>query len=115
MPGTLAVSPVAGQNRVELHVEMSSVTDLMLIVERVKRVFDLNADPATIEAALSGDPRLRGLVQARPGLRVPGAWDGFGAGSARDPRPAGLGPRGNHPRRQARGAPGGRSSARRGV
>ena len=43
VPGTLAVSPVAGQNRVELHVEMSSVTDLMLIVERMKRGFDLNA------------------------------------------------------------------------
>jgi AraC family transcriptional regulator of adaptative response / DNA-3-methyladenine glycosylase II len=77
VPGTLSVSPIAGQNRVELRVEISSVTNLMLIVERVKRVFDLNADPATIEAALSGDPRLRGLVQARPGLRVPGAWDGF--------------------------------------
>jgi AraC family transcriptional regulator of adaptative response / DNA-3-methyladenine glycosylase II len=77
VPGTLAVWPIAGQNRVELHVEISTMTDLMCIVERVKRVFDLNADPATIEAALSGDPRLRRLVHARPGLRVPGAWDGF--------------------------------------
>jgi len=76
-PGTLAVSPVAGENRVELRVEMSSVADLMRIVERVKGIFDLNADPGTIEAALSGDPRLRRFVRARPGLRVPGAWDGF--------------------------------------
>jgi AraC family transcriptional regulator of adaptative response / DNA-3-methyladenine glycosylase II len=76
-PGTLAVSPVAGENRVELRVEMSSVADLMRIVERVKRIFDLNADPGTIEATLSGDPRLRRFVRARPGLRVPGAWDGF--------------------------------------
>jgi AraC family transcriptional regulator of adaptative response / DNA-3-methyladenine glycosylase II len=77
VPGTLTVLPIAGQNRVELHVEISTMTDLMRIVERVKRVFDLNADPATIQAALSGDPRLQRLVNARPGLRVPGAWDGF--------------------------------------
>jgi AraC family transcriptional regulator, regulatory protein of adaptative response / DNA-3-methyladenine glycosylase II len=75
--GTLAVSAVAGQNRVELRVESSSVHGLVRVIERVRRIFDLNADPATIEATLSRDPRLRRLVRSRPGLRVPGAWDGF--------------------------------------
>jgi AraC family transcriptional regulator of adaptative response / DNA-3-methyladenine glycosylase II len=40
-------------------------------------VFDLAADPDTIGAHLSLDPKLAPLVAARPGLRVPGAWDGF--------------------------------------
>jgi AraC family transcriptional regulator of adaptative response / DNA-3-methyladenine glycosylase II len=40
-------------------------------------VFDLAADPDTIGAHLSLDPVLAPLVAARPGLRVPGAWDGF--------------------------------------
>ena len=47
------------------------------IIARVRRVFDLAADPELISAHLAEDPRLAPLVAARPGLRVPGAWDGF--------------------------------------
>lgn len=47
------------------------------IIAKVRRVFDLAADPAIIEAHLSEDPDLAPLVAARPGLRAPGAWDGF--------------------------------------
>lgn len=47
------------------------------IIARVRRVFDLTADPAAIGAHLSEDPRLAPLVAARPGLRAPGTWDGF--------------------------------------
>jgi AraC family transcriptional regulator of adaptative response / DNA-3-methyladenine glycosylase II len=47
------------------------------IIARVRRVFDLAADPDTIGTHLALDPVLAPLVKARPGLRVPGAWDGF--------------------------------------
>lgn len=47
------------------------------ILERVRRVFDLDADPLAIGAALAADARLRPLVAASPGLRLPGAWDPF--------------------------------------
>jgi AraC family transcriptional regulator of adaptative response / DNA-3-methyladenine glycosylase II len=50
---------------------------LLSVVERVRRVFDLGADPLQIVAQLRADPRLRPLVTARPGLRLPGAWDPF--------------------------------------
>jgi AraC family transcriptional regulator of adaptative response / DNA-3-methyladenine glycosylase II len=40
-------------------------------------VFDLSADPVLIGAHLGQDPALAPLVAARPGLRAPGAWDGF--------------------------------------
>jgi len=43
----------------------------------IRRVFDLAADPAAIGAHLARDPTLAPLVTVRPGLRVPGAWDGF--------------------------------------
>jgi 3-methyladenine DNA glycosylase/8-oxoguanine DNA glycosylase len=43
-------------------------------------MFDLGADPAVIGAVLSQDPLLAPLVAARPGLRVPGAWDAFELG-----------------------------------
>jgi DNA-3-methyladenine glycosylase II len=50
------------------------------ITARLRRVFDCDADPAAIVACLSRDPVLAGLVAARPGLRLPGAWDPFETG-----------------------------------
>ena len=47
-------------------------------LQRVARdAFDLDADPSVIDAALSADPALAPLVAARPGIRVPGTFDGF--------------------------------------
>jgi AraC family transcriptional regulator of adaptative response / DNA-3-methyladenine glycosylase II len=40
-------------------------------------VFDLASDPVAMAAQFSADPVMASLVRARPGLRVPGAWDGF--------------------------------------
>jgi AraC family transcriptional regulator of adaptative response / DNA-3-methyladenine glycosylase II len=47
------------------------------IIARLRRVFDLAADPQAIAAHLSEDPLLAPLLAAWPGLRVPGAFDGF--------------------------------------
>lgn len=80
--GTLLVEPggpggpgAGGTLRVTVRVP--ELGALPRIIARVRRVFDLGADPETIGAHLSEDPRLSPLVAARPGLRVPGAWDGF--------------------------------------
>jgi AraC family transcriptional regulator, regulatory protein of adaptative response / DNA-3-methyladenine glycosylase II len=43
----------------------------------LRRQFDLAADPLSIAAHLGADPVLAPLLKLRPGLRVPGAWDGF--------------------------------------
>jgi DNA-3-methyladenine glycosylase II len=43
----------------------------------IARMFDLHADPKKIGADLAADPWLAPLVEAVPGLRVPGAWSGF--------------------------------------
>jgi AraC family transcriptional regulator of adaptative response / DNA-3-methyladenine glycosylase II len=45
-------------------------------VERVRRLLDLDADPDAVAAVLGRDPLLGPLVDAMPGLRVPGAVDG---------------------------------------
>ncbi|MGU3287424.1 DNA-3-methyladenine glycosylase family protein [Methylobacterium mesophilicum] len=50
------------------------------IAARLRRLFDCDADPVAIAACLSRDPALAGLVAARPGLRLPGAWDPFETG-----------------------------------
>jgi AraC family transcriptional regulator of adaptative response / DNA-3-methyladenine glycosylase II len=58
-------------------VRFSRLSALPTILARLRRVFDLGADPQAINAELAEDPVLAPLIAARPGLRVPGAWDGF--------------------------------------
>jgi AraC family transcriptional regulator of adaptative response / DNA-3-methyladenine glycosylase II len=74
--GVVTVRP-AGQNRVDVTVGFPDMAALPSIIARVRRVFDLAADPDRIGAHLAQDSTLAPLVAARPGLRVPGAWDGF--------------------------------------
>ena len=50
--------------------------DLTVAVNRLRRLADLDADPAAVDAALSTDPRLAPLVAAAPGIRIPGGADG---------------------------------------
>ncbi len=50
---------------------------LFFIVERIRAMFDLNADWAAIVRSLKTDPALTRLVANQPGLRVPGCWNGF--------------------------------------
>ncbi|MBK5259445.1 MAG: DNA-3-methyladenine glycosylase 2 family protein [Thermoanaerobaculia bacterium] len=47
------------------------------IVARLRRMFDLDADPGVIAARLAKDRLLAPLIAKRPGLRLPGAWDPF--------------------------------------
>ena len=53
---------------------------LPTVVEKVSHIFDLAADPRVIAAHLGVDEVLATRVRRLPGLRVPGAWDGFELG-----------------------------------
>jgi AraC family transcriptional regulator of adaptative response / DNA-3-methyladenine glycosylase II len=75
--GSLSVAHEPERNRVRATIRFPNLAALPRIIARVRRIFDLDADPEVIGAALSVDARLAPLVAARPGLRVPGAWDGF--------------------------------------
>ena len=61
----------------KLEVHGVAATELLAIRDRTRRMFDLDADPCGIERALSGCDTLRRFVRRRPGLRIPGGWDGF--------------------------------------
>ncbi len=74
--GVISVRP-ADDGRLSVSVRFPDLAALPTVIARVRRVFDLAADPVTIGAHLAEDPALAPLVAARPGLRVPGAWDGF--------------------------------------
>ena len=50
---------------------------LYFITERIRLMFDLNADWSAIARSLKTDPVLAKLLEAKPGLRLPGCWDGF--------------------------------------
>jgi AraC family transcriptional regulator of adaptative response / DNA-3-methyladenine glycosylase II len=74
--GTLLVRPAEG-NALSATIRFPKLSALPSIIARLRRVFDLAADPLAIAAHLAQDSWLAPLVAARPGLRVPGAWDGF--------------------------------------
>jgi AraC family transcriptional regulator, regulatory protein of adaptative response / DNA-3-methyladenine glycosylase II len=74
--GAIDVSPVAG-TAIGLEVRFPDPRALLAIVERVRRLFDLGADPAVIGEHLGPDALLREPLARHPGVRVPGAWDGF--------------------------------------
>ena len=71
------VGPAAGGAQVLLRVRLASPRGIGQVVSRCRQLFDLDADPQAIDAALAADESLAPLVAARPGLRVPGAYDGF--------------------------------------
>jgi AraC family transcriptional regulator of adaptative response / DNA-3-methyladenine glycosylase II len=56
---------------------MSLAGALPEVLARLRNLFDLDARPDVIAGQLGRDPRLGATVLGNPGLRVPGAFDGF--------------------------------------
>ena len=76
----IAISPGAtapGPNAVMCTLHLDHVADAQAAVQRCRRMFDLDADPNTVEAHFGDDPILAPLVRKRPGLRSPGHPDGL--------------------------------------
>lgn len=73
--GRVSVRHVPAKNSVAATITFPRIQALPAIVAHVRRRLDLDADAAMIAAQLSQDPDLAPLVAARPGLRVPGAWE----------------------------------------
>ena len=69
----------ASHAKPELLLEISNTDPRAIpdIVRRVRRMFDLDADLAAVHAVLRDEPLLAKGIRKRPGLRVPGGWDGF--------------------------------------
>ena len=107
--GTVAVEPADG-NALRATVRFAKLTALPAIIARLRRVFDLAADPAPIAAHLAKDPTLAPLVKSRPGLRVPGRLGRIRVGDPRGARTADHGDCRGASRRPAgrglRGSPG---------
>src|SRR5690606_19859152 len=61
--------------RLRLRARVTHLGDLSQLVAIVRRIFDIDADPQAVDAALSSHPELATLVARLPGIRVPGAAD----------------------------------------
>jgi AraC family transcriptional regulator of adaptative response / DNA-3-methyladenine glycosylase II len=75
--GAIQIRPAREGHSLLLTVSPNLTRELSQLVGRARRLFDLSADPMEIGEHLAGDEMLAPLVRERPGLRVPGAWNGF--------------------------------------
>ncbi|MFC7881133.1 AlkA N-terminal domain-containing protein [Streptomyces sp. NPDC057376] len=78
--GIVAVDERPGGTRngggwLDARLHLTDLRDLTTAVQRLRRLFDLDADPYAVDERLGADPRLAPLVAARPGLRSPGTAD----------------------------------------
>jgi len=75
--GWLAVSPAPGRDQLLVELSTSLTPVLPAVLARLRSLFDLDSRPDLIANHLKQDSELAGLVERHPGLRVPGAFDGF--------------------------------------
>ncbi|MDJ0751227.1 MAG: DNA-3-methyladenine glycosylase 2 family protein [Woeseiaceae bacterium] len=73
--GIIRVTDAGGA--VSLSVHGVGTASLFPVVQRVRSLFDVDAPIDDIAAGMNRDRQLREWLGARPGVRVPGAWDGF--------------------------------------
>jgi AraC family transcriptional regulator of adaptative response / DNA-3-methyladenine glycosylase II len=75
--GPALVSLTDDRGHVRCRLQLTDQRDLITAVARVRRLLDLDADPVAVDAAFEADPHLAPLARKHPGLRSPGAVDGF--------------------------------------
>jgi len=75
--GCFEVSLDEESNVLVLRLQFGDPRSFFFITERIRTMFDLNADWAAIVQCLRTDPVLATRLDSGPGLRVPGCWNGF--------------------------------------
>jgi AraC family transcriptional regulator of adaptative response / DNA-3-methyladenine glycosylase II len=75
--GYLEVTLDEANGGLAARVQFGDPRSLFFITERIRAMFDLNADWTAIVQSLRSDPALARRIESDPGLRVPGCWNGF--------------------------------------
>lgn len=75
--GWFSARPAADEPALEVEIAPSLASAADRLLPRIRRLFDLDAHPQSVDGHLATDPHLAPLVARTPGLRVPGAMDGF--------------------------------------
>ena len=81
--GSVTLRPAAN-GKAEVQARIGALKALPGVLARVRRVFDLAADPEAIARDLSADSLLQPLLQVRPGLRPAGDWIDVGEDAPSD-------------------------------
>lgn len=77
-PGWLRLSAWPdGEHALRLQLHCPQPSQLLGVVTKLRRMFDLDANPQAIADTFHHDSVLGPLIARRPGLRLPGGWDGF--------------------------------------
>ncbi|MCP3918082.1 MAG: helix-turn-helix domain-containing protein [bacterium] len=75
--GWVAIEPAAKGDQLIVRVAPALAPTLQPVLAALRHLFDLHARPDLIDGHLAQSPHLAPLVERRPGLRVPGAFEGF--------------------------------------
>jgi AraC family transcriptional regulator of adaptative response / DNA-3-methyladenine glycosylase II len=75
--GRLTITHDSDKLCLQVYIELDSANQLMVVLEKVKRLFDLMADPIGIIQCLQVDKQMAVMVAQNPGQRVPGCWEPF--------------------------------------
>jgi AraC family transcriptional regulator of adaptative response / DNA-3-methyladenine glycosylase II len=75
--GRLTVTHDPEKLCLQVYIELDGASQLMIVLEKVKRLFDLTADPIDIIQCLQADKQMVTMVAQNPGQRVPGCWEPF--------------------------------------
>lgn len=77
--GVVVFSHIEEKNngKIEARINYPVLADLPQIIARIRRLLDLATHPELVSEHLSEDPLLAPIISRKPGLRAPGAWDGF--------------------------------------
>ena len=78
-PAWLEIGPDKNRDALCLTLQLPDHRQLQPTVNRIRRMFDLDANPTAIEQSLSHSPQLSTLLSASPGTRSPGHWSLFEA------------------------------------
>lgn len=75
--GWFSACPVSatGTPGLQVSITVEKLKDLPVLLARLRRLFDLDADPLAVDAVLSLDERMAERVRKYPGIRLPGAVD----------------------------------------
>jgi AraC family transcriptional regulator of adaptative response / DNA-3-methyladenine glycosylase II len=75
--GTVALRPIESAGEIRADFALTDIRDLTAAIARCRHLLNLDADPIAVDGVLGADELLASSVAATPGLRVPGAADGF--------------------------------------
>jgi AraC family transcriptional regulator of adaptative response / DNA-3-methyladenine glycosylase II len=75
--GVVEVGHCNKNHSLDLTLHSIDTAHLFPVVQKLREIFDLDAPISDIVDVLGKDPALKSRLRAHPGIRVPGAWDGF--------------------------------------